>query len=264
MRIIAAIDDSAAASQVIDTALSLAELLAVDVHALHARIEGEAEVARRAGALAAARGVDFKVVDGDPTATLVAAFIADDVLLGVIGARGRPGGKRPAGHTALAVATGSEKAVVVTPPDARVHVIHRLLLPLEGRTAGTMAVSNLVALLADSGVTVVPLHVFTPANVPSFWDQPQHAAAAWSAEFLDRFGAGPGDQLWLRCGNVADATVDIMHREAIDLVALAWSQNLAGTHAPTVRAILADSSVPVLLIPVEPLDTAAQRTGSRA
>jgi len=127
--------------------------------------------------------------------------------------------------------------------------VRRVLVPLEG-AADAGDATDLLGRFAEHGAEIVPLHVFTPSTVPSFWDQAHHAAPAWSADFLSRFGPRDTGELWLRSGDVADAVLEVVDSASIDLVALTWSQDLSGEHAPVVRAMLARSPVPVLLAPV--------------
>lgn len=247
MKIIAAIDASPAASAVMGVARALADRLSVDLIALHARSNGRTAAPPQIARIATRRGADLSVVTGDVTATIIDAASDHDAAATVIGARGETSGKLPAGHTALAVAVAAERPVVVTPPAATTTDIRRVLLPLEGSTEQTA--NDLLTRLLDHGAQLIPLHVFMRSTVPPFWDQPHHAAPAWSSGFASRYAPSGAEQLWLRSGDVADSLLDVTRHAAIDLVALRWSQKLSGTHAPVVRAMLAQSPVPVLLLP---------------
>jgi nucleotide-binding universal stress UspA family protein len=247
VKIIAAIDESSAASAVMGVARAFADRLGVDLVALHARSDERTAAPPHVARIAARRGADLSVVTGDATATIIDAACADDVAATVIGARGETIGKLPAGHTALAVAVAAERPVVVTPPAATTTDITRVLLPLEGPTE--QVADGLLTRLVDHGAQLVPLHVFMPSTVPAFWDQPHHAAPAWSSGFASRYAPPGAEQLWLRSGDIAESLLDVIRGAAIDLVALQWSQKLTGRHAPVVRAMLAQSPVPVLLLP---------------
>jgi Universal stress protein family len=247
MKVIAALDTSAAAPAVMATARVVADRLAADVGALHARRDGDASPTHRIAAIAEQHGADLMVVDRGVIAAIIEAAVPGDVVV-VIGARGTSHGKLPAGHTALAVTARTHCPIVVTPPTAPITDVRRVLVPLEG-TADVGDATDLLGRFAQHGAEIVPLHVFTPATVPSFWDQPHHAAPAWSADFLSRFGPRDAGDLWLRSGDVAHALLDVVDSAAIDLLVLTWSQDLSGEHAPVVRAMLARSPVPVLLAP---------------
>jgi nucleotide-binding universal stress UspA family protein len=244
--VVAALDSSHAAAAVLRTAAALAERLGATVTALHARVDHDtpASVER----LASAAGVALEVVSG-PAAAAITARVGEDTGAVVLGARGGRDGKLPAGSTAMAVATTCRRPVVVTPPAARVAHIDRVLVPLEG-TGDAAALGPALAALVAGGARLVPLHVFMPATVPSFWDQPHHAAPAWSSGFLARFGPPEAGELWLRCGDIAAAVLDVVDEAAVDLVALTWTQDVSGAHAPVVRTLLARSPVPLLLQPL--------------
>lgn len=247
MKVIAALDTSTAAPAVMATARVVADRLAADIGAMHARRDGEPTATNRIAAIAERHGADLVVVDRRAIPAITDAAARGDMVV-VIGARGTSSGKLPAGRTALAVTARTRCPVVVTPPTAPITDVRRVLVPVEG-TADPGDATDLLGRLAEHGVEIVPLHVFTPSTVPSFWDQPHHAAPAWSADFVSRFGPRDAGDLWLRSGDVADALLDVVDSASIDLVALTWSQDLSGEHAPVVRAMLARSPVPVLLAP---------------
>lgn len=101
------------------------------------------------------------------------------------------------------------------------------------------------------------LHVYDEASLPLFSDQPQHELASFGHEFLARCcGASPADELTfeLRVGDPAEHCLRLAARLQADLVALAWSQDLAGGRAAVVRTLLARSRVPVLLLPIDPVE----------
>jgi nucleotide-binding universal stress UspA family protein len=98
--ILACIDASAAARPVLQTAAALGGTLTLPVVALHVR-QDDLQPPRQ---FADAAGIQLRVATGAPIDTIATALAAEEVALGVLGARGLPGGRRPAGHTALAVA----------------------------------------------------------------------------------------------------------------------------------------------------------------
>ena len=127
--VLAAVDDSAAAGPVLATAVALGPTLGATARAI--------QVADTPGltaqAAAAQLGVELDVVPGDPVEQIVAAAAADDVVAVVVGTRDRPGGRRPAGHLALALADRVDKPVVMVPPDASPpERIRRVLVAMEG------------------------------------------------------------------------------------------------------------------------------------
>jgi nucleotide-binding universal stress UspA family protein len=216
--------------------------------------------------------------DEDPTLVAeVSAAIAEVVGAGVTTLELPHGTERPAGAQAVvdrlgepgnAVATlraGADsealswtvlqqvsKPVVLVPPEDRFrsHPIGRALVPLDGSRESAAAVARTVQLLTRAGVDVIVLHVFQPGSVPPFWDHPTHAAVTWQAEFLARNCAQRGVRMELRNGAPDENVVDVARSENVDLIALGWSQKVSEGRAPTVRSVVADAPVPVMLVPV--------------
>jgi nucleotide-binding universal stress UspA family protein len=249
MKVIAVLDASAATAAVMAGARALADRLDAPLEALHVRPHGAAGVPDMIVAAAADHHAELTVVEGGVIDELTDLVTHDDCVV-MIGARADVHGPLPAGSTARAVACAATCPVVVTPPTATLDDVQRVLLPLEGTQDAAVARGVLSRLIAH-GVEILPLHVFVPSTVPAFWDQPHHAAPAWSEDFLARFGPQEGGELWLRSGDVADAVLEVAQRTAADLVALTWSRDLSSHHAPVVRSLLARSPVPVMLIPVD-------------
>ncbi len=250
MTVLAAIDDTAAAAPVLEAATAVAGLLGVEVRALHCTEDAK----RTAAEVAARAGVRIDHVEGDPVPCIIDAAAGDEVRVVVVGARGRPGGPRPVGHVALAVAETVGKPVLVVPPDARLPGAgegpHRALVPLNGRPASADAVAGTLHQLAAAGVELVALHVFVPDEVPRFWDQAAHEHESWALEFAARWCALPRVEVRLRAGAPPDTVVEVAAEEEVDLIALAWSQDLSPGRAEVVREVLAHATVPVLLVPV--------------
>jgi nucleotide-binding universal stress UspA family protein len=247
--ILAAIDASAAARPVLETAAGLGRALRLPVVAFHARLDGD-EVERL---LAEAAGVELRVASGPPVEAIVAATAEETVALCVLGVRGLPSGRRP-GSTALAVAARATKPLVVVPPLPRDPPagLRRVLVPLDGTPAAAAAVEQATRWLAGSGMEIVGLHVFDLATVPRFWDRPEHDQAAWAREFLARWYPAPGSRLELRAGRPGGRVLEVAAAERADLIALGWSQHLDPDRAAVVREVLTGSDVPVLLLPAHP------------
>jgi nucleotide-binding universal stress UspA family protein len=256
-KILVAIDNSLAAKPVLAAARAVADVLGAELEAVHVRVDGEA-VTRSA---ADAAGVPLRIVRGEILPALCAAGDEDDVVAVVIGARGLPTSPRPLGGTATAVATTLPKPVVVVPPDAEVRPLRRILVPLEGDRATSLAPGSLIEIALDRNLEVVVLHVIGGESIPAFTDQPQHEQTAWAEEFLARYcPAGIGSvALETRVGRPEVLVPITASRLHADLVALGWSQQLAAGHAPVVRATLELSQLPVMLVPVGPLAEAGSR-----
>jgi nucleotide-binding universal stress UspA family protein len=247
--VIAAIDNSAAASPVLAAAGAFASLLGSHVEALHVRENG----CRPAAAVARHAGLALQEV-ADPTVeSLCSAACRDEVSALVLGARAAPTGLRPAGHVALELITSIAKPLLVVPPQARPPFrLRRALVPLDGTRAAADALDRVADLVRNAEIEVVALHVHEAAAVPPFSDQPQHETAAWCTEFLARHvpELDTAGRLELRVGVPRESVLDVAAEVEADLIALGWSQDLSPGRAAVVREALTRSTVPVLLVPV--------------
>ncbi len=248
-RILAAIDDSPAAAPVLAAATAFAARLGGTIDLVHVDEPGK----HTAAAVAEHVGLDLRVVDGDPAAAILAAAADPAVAVVAMGARGHQGGALPVGHVTCAVLEQIDKPVLVVPPDAPTpddtRPIQRVLFPFEGTVRSTGAVTATLHRLADAGVDLVGVHVFTADTVPAFWDQQAHAERSWADEFITRWCAGSDIDLHLRRGAPAETIVEVADTEKVDIIALGWSQDMSPGRAAVVRAALTGCRHPVLLIP---------------
>jgi nucleotide-binding universal stress UspA family protein len=251
-RVIAAIDNSAAATPVLDTARMVAELLDADVEAVHVR----ERTVKAAAAAAAAADVPFHVKSGSTAEGLREATSPRDVAAVVLGARSTPAGRRPVGSTALEVITTASKPVIVVPPDKRPAAnIDSILVPLDASPATAAALAGTIELARRSKIAVVVLHVRDEASLHPFSDQPQHEARAWAEEFVARYCPCPLEEvdLNLRVGIPREQIGSVVEETGADLIVIGWSQTLEPGRADVVRETLTRSPVPVMLLPVSPL-----------
>jgi len=246
--VLAAVDSSAAARPVLETALGLAELTGATAEAVHVT-DTSAETPE---ALAARGGVRFRVLDGPVEAALLDAAADPAVIAMVLGARGSPVGRRPAGRTAIRVLERAGKPVVVVPPEAAglaTRPFRRLLVPLEGTepTSRCIAEGLLPLLVAD--VELVVVHVFTSDTLPRFLDRPARDLQLFGDEFLARY-CPDAARIRLRTGSVGTVVTDVCREEEADLIALSWSQDSSLGRGAVVLEVLGRSTVPVLVLPV--------------
>lgn len=150
------------------------------------------------------------------------------------------------------VARAATKPIALVPRRATPErtVIGRVLLPLDGTPESAAAVAPTMELFASTGADLVVLHVFERSNVPKFWDQATHAQRAWESEFLSRHCPHGGVRMELRTGLPGQNILDVAVDERVDLITLGWSQQVDPGRARTVRRIVADADVPVLLLPI--------------
>lgn len=249
-RILAAIDNSAAAGPVLATAAAIADLYEASVDAVYVR-EGSDATARAAAEHA---GVGLRTFAGDPLRTIVSMAEEDDVVALVMGSRALPVGKRPAGHVTMNVITSVRRPIVLVPPRvSRVAHIDRILVPLDGTQASASALASIVDRARARNVEVVALHVTEASTVPRFSEQPQHETDAWAEEFLARYCRfSPADvRLEMRIGAPADQVLRVAEDAHCQLLALSWAQVLAPERALVVRRAIEQSEIPILLTPVD-------------
>jgi nucleotide-binding universal stress UspA family protein len=247
MKVIAALDDSAAARPVLATALALGGLLDASVEAFHVPVD-DLSTAR---SVAHDAGVVLREAHGNAADEIVSATDGDDVSVAVLGARGLPHGRRPAGHVALEVAQRTGKPIVIVPPDCTAPSFEpsdQILVPLDGTVESARAVETVTRMFARRGLGITVLHVFDESTRPSFWGRTGHEDETWGAEFLRRHCPLPEAQIHLRTGVVAERLLEAAAHPEIAMIALGWSQDLTETRAQTVREVLARCGAPVLLV----------------
>jgi hypothetical protein len=245
--LVAALDAGAAARPVLETALRVGRLTGSDVEAVH--VEEDTEQVPRL--LAEGAGVPLRVASGAVVPALLDVISSPDVVGAVVGARGVPSGRRPVGHTARHIVEVVDKPVVVVPPDiaVRARPIRRLLLPLEGTHESSRPIVERLYSLVDRELEMIVLHVFTPETMPRVLDRPVRDLLLWGDEFGARYGPS-GARVECRLGVVAEQVARVVADEAVDMVALSWSQDVSPGHAEVVRDVVSRSTVPVMLVPV--------------
>lgn len=247
-KVLAEIDNSAAARPVLAVARALADILSVDVEAVHVREDGD----RNVRAAAEAAGIGLRSLSRPVVEALAEAGRAPDVVAVVLGARRVRSGRRPAGHVALELALSLPKPLVVVPPDARLRGgLRRILVPLNGSRTTAVALAETLMLASSQEIELVVLHVHDAGTIPLFSDQRQHELESWGREFLCRHCPYPERvRLEVRIGSPGENVLQVAEETSSDMIALGWSQDLGAGHAAVVRAVLERSPVPVLLVPV--------------
>lgn len=245
--VIAAVDADAAMLP----ALQAAEILAGIYRARLEVVHVETAHARTVDLPAAFARVPVRVIDGDVAAILTAEMERDDVIAAAMGARSVAEAVTPAGHIALAVASGVDKPVALVLPEHEVPTASRLrvLVPLDGTEDAATTVSALVQRVADADVEVVVLHVFDPPSGPAFFDRSEHDLPAWGHEFLARHCDAPGSRMVWRTGRAGQSIAEAAASEHVDAVILGWSGTLEPGRAAVVREVLSRARVPVVLVP---------------
>jgi hypothetical protein len=251
--VLAAVDATDGARVVLDAAARFGHLTGSDIEAVCVRssplgLAGPPEPH-------ANDGVPVRFLEGPVAPSLLGALGAPEVIAAVIGARARLGGRRPVGRTAHEILAGALKPVVVVPLEVNAPgVFRRLLIPLEGTEASSLAVLERLCPLLVTAVELVVLHAFTEGTVPAMLDSPAYGLDVLGKEFLT-LHCPYSNRVEFCLGPVAKRVAEASREH--DLVVLSWSQDSSPGRARTVREVLDASAVPVLLLPAAPFDAPA-------
>jgi len=245
-RVVAAIDNSAAARPVLTTARAISVVLGGATEAVHVLENGD-ETAR---AMADSAGVELRTLSGDPAEALADVVSEEDVLALVLGTHGRLSGRRRAGHLALDIAGRTDKPVVAVPPETRPpERLQKVLVAMEGSPGKRRALLRSIALSTSAGLEIVIVHV--DEEIPSFNDQVQYESETYAHEFFARHLIGaPEVTLELRIGVPAEEVLAAAESTGVDLIAVGWPHTTDPSRGAVAREILDRSPVPVLLVAI--------------
>jgi nucleotide-binding universal stress UspA family protein len=248
-KIVACIDNSAAAHPVLAAALAIAPVLGASVEALNV-VEDSDQTARAA---AQDMGTPLRTVHGDPLEQITIASAAPDVVAVVIGVRALPTGGRT-GHVALAVANRVDTPVLVVPPDAQPPtLVRRVLIAMEGTQTNARNLKHAIELAANAALDIIVVHVDDEDSIPSFTDQACYETEAYTKEFLARYLPGaPTARLELRIGTPVDEILSAAQDVAADLLAIGWRQSDDPSRGPVAHALVNRSHLPVFLVALQP------------
>jgi len=243
---------------------AMARHLGVPLRELH--VGGTSHRARSvASRLASVERGETTEVPGRPSFILSALVESPSSPLLVLGAPAEPRRSANRGHTGttLAVARRVSRPVLVAPRALTSWSgPRRVLVPLDGTSMTAFCAAQAVIDLDLAAVTTTTAHVFYDGTVPSFWDQPYHEYEAWTNEFRARYVAPAlEDGLVLRAGprDPGSQLVTMLEEGGFDMVVAVWSQLAPGTKADVIFKLLANSPVPILLVPSN--DTGADAGG---
>jgi nucleotide-binding universal stress UspA family protein len=248
--VLACLDPSPAARAVVETARGIGALMGAAVEAVHVGRQPTDTLQ----SLADRHDIPLRLLPPPTETALLGAVAAGGVVAAVVGARATPGGRRPIGHTALAVLQQTSKPTVVVPPEAvgvAPRTFRRLLVPLEGSAESSRPVVECLCPLIVTKVELVVLHVFTPETTPRVLDRPRRDLELLGDEFLTRHCPYASRIEW-RTGPVGARVTEAYDQDDADLVVLSWSQDSSVGHAKVVRDVLTASTIPVLLLPIGP------------
>jgi nucleotide-binding universal stress UspA family protein len=244
-RVIAAIDNSPAARPVLAMAKAVAPLFAAEVDAVHIVQDGD----QTAESEAAEAGVTLRRIEGDPSERIAALVDAADVVAVVIGTHSRTVG-RHAGHVPLALASSTDKPVIVVHPSATPPTrLRRVMVAIEGTPRKVKDLKRAIEFIESTGLEIIAVHVDDGANIPSFGDQVQHETEAYTREFFSRFLPGaPEARLELRIGSPPDEILAATEEAGAELLAVGWPQGGQDERGIVARELLERCRVPMLLV----------------
>ncbi len=219
----------------------------------------------------AVRGLILLPVTGEPANAIAAMAQQEKSLLVIMGLPGHPPDGGHAVSTIVeSVLTRTAHPVLLVPEQVRPGwgEAPRILLPVDG-SPSTMGVAPVVRQLAERwSATLDVLYVADhPANLaesgtmqlPRFVDAPQHEWWQWREEFLSRCGLigtdtdgePPDVTLTVGSGDPVHAVLARTRDVRADLVALAWHGSLLHGRARTLKAIVWDALVPILILRID-------------
>lgn len=138
-------------------------------------------------------------------------------------------------------------------------VVRRVLVPHEGSPETNPGLQAADAGALMCGAEIVVLHVPSlqaprgagSLPAPRFTDHAHHDWAEWRREFERRFcrcSEGVDVRLEIALGPPAESIVSAARRLRADLVVLTWKGRLDSGRAATVRGVLNEATVPVLVV----------------
>lgn len=247
---LAFLDDTPAAHQVLTAALGVAQLVGTQVAALHVSEGPDSD--RIPTQVAGAEGVDLQLTKGQVTQEILETLEEPAVFGGVIGARALLAGARPAGSVALQLIAGASKPLVIVPPEAVVPSTppRRLLVPLDGSVVASAAFLNLEHRFPPDTDREIDVLVTFNGIGPAMVDHYPHGIEAWGREFIERQCPGEHRTFEAREGDPGSAVIEEAERTRSDLIILSFGGSIEVGHGAVVREVLTRSQIPVMLLPV--------------
>jgi nucleotide-binding universal stress UspA family protein len=254
MTLLIAIADTAADSELVASARSLAKAAGWDARAVHVREPGGPELGS-----ADAEGLEIVDLEGDALtelARLVGMADVDAIALGL-----RTAAAPGIGHVTQALLERPTAPLLLVRPGMRpLTTLRRLLVPLEGSPSASSAMRHADAALCKRGREIVMLHVVTGSTpgergsfpAPRIVDQEHYEWSAWQDEFCMRFSQCPEGGRHRVCVRVGKPVPTIVKEAAAleaELIVLSWKGSFAEDHGAVVKALLEAAPCPLLIVP---------------
>lgn len=238
-RILAFVDRSPVAAAVQQAAASMSHLLGGTVDLVEVQPEADGIEEDR----------NIRRLEGVPEEALLDELSSEDVRLAVLASRSISAKPEVAGHVALALLQSAPVPLLVLPPGSSglPAVEPRVLVPLDGDSETDAALLQMAHALADSSAVVHVLHVYDSSSLPPFLESSEDIEVL-AREFMAEHVARDVGTCELRIGDAASQILDVAGQREIDLILIAWGQDLAGGRAAVVRRLLRNGA-PLLLVP---------------
>ncbi len=264
------LDGTEVANVAMPVARSLAEILAATLHVLYVgpRVPSASDILEQLGLSAEEmHGAVLDQLTGEPAAEIMnLAYRVPAPLIVVATHTGRHRFGASVGSITRALLAQRPGAIVLVPSGRRPEPwrLRRVLMAHAGTPSCDSAIAPAAELAHRAGAEVTALHIAARTSrrptepgsllAPLYVDQPQHEWPAWANEFVERMlalGHHPGviNFKLLVAGGQPGSEVAHMARESgADLVVVPWQGKWESQRPGAVKAIVANSGCPVLLI----------------
>ncbi len=264
------LDGSEVSKTALPVATYLAQIHAAQLHVLYVgeRLKGPGETLQQLGlATQLIQNAILDQVTGDPAEAILNAAQRSPAPLIVTGTH--------VGRHRFAASLGSVTRTVLAKNPARILLvpqnrgsvpwrIRRVLMAHDGSPSADLAIVPAAELAHRAGAEVIAMHVaarkalrpLEPGSMPApfYVDQPQHEWPAWASEFVERMlalGHHPGVvnfKLLVAGGQPGSEVAQFAREHHVDLVVVPWHGRWESQRPGAVKAIVAGSGCPVLLV----------------
>lgn len=247
-RVIAVLEQrSSSPASVIDMALAMGRLSDASVEATYPA--GDHGFADEIVKLCDTHNVPCTQLNEPPDASLRSEVESPDVVSSIVATRKAGQGWRLLGPISFNLLRNTDKPIVVIGPNAEIPTsIRTLFIPLEGPPAANPYLASYLNEITTHDVEIVVLHVFTEHTLPQMLDRPAMDLEVLGVEFLRRH-LPHAHSIQLRHGPIVAELLATCNVQRSGLVVMPWSQDTSRGHARIIREILANSRLPVVLLP---------------
>ena len=268
--IVIPLDGSRTAVRALGAAQALAEVMDAVLHIVHVT-DGplpESELTEKLG-IGGLQARDFVLhqIPGDVVDAVVSLASQENMKMTVMSSHGETfDSDALIGHIGMGIIQRSTNPVMVIRPDMKKLPGAdwrplKAMVPLNGSPAAAAVMDRALDLAEQMGCEIDVIHVAVlgekrPREVgsfttPMYLDYPQHEWSAWAEEFMERFAKQPPSvklRLLHRHGVPADQMIKLAAESGEDLIILGWQGRLGKDRAKTIKRILRETEVPLVLI----------------